>query len=128
LFRTLVTATAPFHQQHHDVPGHTFLDAIIDPHKPGADNSLVVTVTLNDGSTATLQYGDKNGDNFLTITTTPGEEISSITITSATGFLDLKQPRVSGISGVTIIPEPSSLLLLASGLVDIAGVVRRKLS
>jgi len=83
---------------------------------------------LNDGSTATLQYGDKNGDNFLTITTTPGEEISSITITSATGFLDLKQPRVSGISGVTIIPEPSSLLLLASGLVDIAGVVRRKLS
>ena len=54
--------------------------------------------------------------------------ISSVTIDSATGFEDLKQPRISGISGVTLVPEPSSMFLLGSGLVGLMGLMRRKLS
>ena len=108
------------------VPSHTFLDLIFNPFKPASANDLVVTAVTNDG-TFTFTYGKTNGNNFLTITTTGGETISSVTIDSASGFQDLKQPRISGISGVTTVPESSSLLLLGSGLLGVAMVVRRKL-
>ena len=108
------------------VPGHTFLDLIFNPFKPGNNNDLVVTVMTNTGPFM-FTYGDTHGDNFLTITTINGETISSVTIDSASGFQDLMQPRISGISGVTIVPEPSSMLLLGSGVLVLAQVLRRKL-
>jgi hypothetical protein len=111
------------------VPGHTFLDFILNPFDPAANNDLMVTATMSDGSTFSFgPYGSIHGNNFLTITTSGGELISSVTINSAGGFDDLRQPRVSGISGVTVIPEPSTLLLLGSAALCFAGVLRRKLT
>ena len=107
--------------------GHTFVDAIINPFKPVNNNDLVVTVVTNTGPFM-FTYGDTHGNNFLTITTSGGETISSVTIDSASGFQDLKQPRISGISGVTIVPEPSSLALLGSGVLVLTQLLRRKLS
>lgn len=106
--------------------GQTFLDYIINPFKPAAAGDLVVTATMSDGSTFTFTYGSTAGNNFLTITTSGGEMISSVTIDSASGFEDLKQPRISGISGVTIVPEPSSLLLFGSGVLGLLQVLRRR--
>jgi PEP-CTERM motif len=107
------------------VPGHSFLDLIFNPFKPGANGDLAVTVVTNTGPLV-FTYGNMHGDNFLTIMTTRGQTISSVTIDSASGFQDLKQPRISGISGATIVPEPSSMLLPGSGLLGVAMVVRRK--
>lgn len=109
------------------VPGHTFLDFILNPFKPANDNDLLITVTMSDGTTFNFgPYGSTNGNNFLTITTINNEAIASVTIDSAGGFQDLRQPRVSGISGVVVTPEPSSLLLLGSGVLLFARVLRRK--
>jgi PEP-CTERM motif len=97
--------------------------------EPGSPDDLIVTVTMSDGTTFTFgPYGDIHGNNFLMITTANNETISSVPIDSASGFHDLRQPRVSGVSGVTLIPEPSSLLLLGSGLIGVARMNLRKRS
>jgi hypothetical protein len=108
------------------VPGHTFGDFIFNPFEPVVKNDLFVSVLTNDG-TFTFNYGDTHGNNFLTITTTAGEVIDSITLTSASGFADLRQPRISGVSGEAAVPEPSSLVLAASGFLGIAATLRLKL-
>jgi hypothetical protein len=107
------------------IPGFTFADFILNPFKPAVNSDLTVTATMSDGSVFTFgPYGSISGNNFLTITTSGGERISSVTIDSPGGFQDLRQPRISGISPV---PEPSSLLLFGSGALGLMGVLRRKL-
>jgi hypothetical protein len=106
------------------VPGFVFRDFIMNPFDPAANNDLTVSVTMSDGSVFSFgPYGSINGNNFLTITTTGGELIKSVTVDSAGGFDDLRQPRISDI-----VPEPSSLLLLGSGALGLAGMLRRKLT
>lgn len=105
------------------VPGHIFLDAIVSPFKPDKGNDLLVTVTMSDGLVFTKLYGDKNGNNFLTITTNKGGMISSVTIDSKSGFQGLEHLSISGIS----TPEPSSMLLLGTGVLTLAQALRRKM-
>jgi hypothetical protein len=74
-----------------------------------------------------MGFGDTHGNNFLTITVTPGDAIHSVTLDSGPGFQDLKQTRISG-PFAEIIPEPSSMVLLGSGVLGLAQLLRRKLS
>lgn len=105
-------------------PGATFQDLIINPFvgTPGISVSATVEVVTND-MTDDFTYNLGNGNNFLTITTSGGELISRVTIDSTTGFEDLRQPRISGVG---IIPEPTTMLLLGSGLLGLAGYGRKK--
>jgi len=107
------------------IPGSAFF--ILNPFKPAVNGDLTVTVTMSDAHVFTFgPYGSITGNNFLTITTSGGELISSVTIDSPGGFQDLRQPRISGLA-VSPVPEPSSLLLLGSGALGLMGVLRRKL-
>jgi len=75
-----------------------------------------------------LPMGD-NGQNFLTITTAGGESIvsTSLSYSLTDGFTDLRQLRISGLS---VVPEPATYTMLASGLgilaVARARMLRRK--
>jgi hypothetical protein len=103
-------------------------DVILNPHiggQPKIDTSTPATVTVvtaePGGGTQsfTFTYPSSgagawgNGNNFLTITTTGGETIVSVTVDAPGGFDDLQQPRVSGSFGVVgpFVPEPASLTL-----------------
>jgi hypothetical protein len=113
------------------IPGQTFEGFILNPFQPATGGDLVVSVQTNDGVFVydTPTYGSINGNNFLTITTDALESILSITLTSAGGFADLRQPRILVSDGGGFppaeIPEPGLLMLLGLSL-GAAALARRR--
>ncbi len=98
------------------VPGHTFTDLIFNLEIGKLGSSTAdVQVNASDGI-FNFQYTLANGENYLTIIASQGETFNSVTIDDSTGFFDLKQPRISGISGVPPVPEPATIALLGAGL------------
>src|ERR1051325_11795857 len=69
---------------------------------------------------------DANGQNFFTVTAINGQLIQSISLTAINGavFSDVRQVRLGG-GEITQPPDPTSMLLLGTGLMGVAAGARR---
>jgi hypothetical protein len=100
-------------------------DIIFNPDISGTigapGGTLDVSVTDNLGNVVPFDYTLSNGSNFLTVTTTGGEQIVSTSLSYSLdmGFTDLRKIRISGASG-TVIPEPAAVTMLGTRLAMIA--------
>lgn len=74
-------------------------------------------------------FGTRGGNNRVGINAPSGELITEVRINSPDGFAMLDQVRVTAADIVHIesTPEPSSMVLLGSGLLVLTQVLRRKL-
>ena len=106
------------------VPNGTFHDIILNPFF-GSGTANVSVVTANN-QVFNFAYTLSNGQNFLTIVAAPGTAIFSVTISAASGFTDLRQPRISGAALNTSVPEPATMLLLGFGLWGTATVIKKR--
>jgi hypothetical protein len=86
------------------------------------------TITLSDGSVQTVALSGDTQLAFFGVTAPGG--INSVDISLAPGTYDVVVPDFSyGTANTTPpVPEPSSFLLLGSGLVSLAGMVRRRIA
>ena len=107
------------------LPGNTFTDFIANIYgvyevHPEVD----ISVNANDGIfNFSFQGLTGNQDNYITLLASNGEWMNSVTIDGK--FFALRDVNFSGIA--PSVPEPSSLLLTAGGVVALLGRLRRHL-
>jgi hypothetical protein len=97
-------------------PAESFTDFIVDLNKANG-STLTINVTASDG-TFIDNFPGGNGSNFITILASGGETMTSINFSSAAGWDQFKQPRISGLVGA-VIPETSTWVMMALGFVGL---------
>lgn len=115
-----------------DIPGATFTSLIvnIDAATAGSVN-FIVTENNGQQTAGTFALG-ASGENFFTITAINGQRISSVAFTTTVAMVvtnvdDVAQVRIGGAQQVqTPVPEPTTMLLLGTGLFGVAAKVRRR--
>ncbi|HZB44260.1 MAG TPA: PEP-CTERM sorting domain-containing protein, partial [Pyrinomonadaceae bacterium] len=115
-----------------DIPGATFTSLILNIDAATA-GSVSFLVTEDNGQTTAGTFAlGASGENFFTITAINGQRISSVNFTTTVAMVitnveDVAQVRIGGAQQQQQpIPEPTTMLLLGTGIAGIAAKMRRR--
>jgi hypothetical protein len=108
--------------------GATFSDAIFDIRALAVGN-VSLTAMTSDNFTGNAVFALGTGINFFTIVAVNGEQITQVNLTTSdTSFTDVRNIRLSGLTGSSAVPESgTTLVLLGTGVIALA-LLRRNLA
>jgi hypothetical protein len=105
---------------------NTIFESAIFNLNAASSGLVTISVTNTFGQTETQTFNvDPAGENFFTLTTDLVQSIQSISISGA-NLNDVRQIRIGGAGPSQTVPEPSTMLLLGTGLLALGLVSRSR--
>lgn len=102
--------------------GFTFTDLVFDILSPDP-----FTITASNHGTASLS-DLKNGNDEFTAFALNGTNLTWVTLHSDTGFSQIKQFELSGVTAVTAVPEPTTWAMMILGFAGVGFLAYRRRS